>query len=188
MIVHSLALSRVPDRSAETWAAWLRHEPQIRLVARDRSNEYARGTTLGAPAAVQVANRWHLLREPQDLDAEAAAAVARVLQDDKAAKVADLGRRFCRIVRSRCSGAPAAPGIAPAFDAWLSEARACGVWVVESFASSLAQDGASVRAGRRLPWSSGQAEGQVNRLKLLKRAMYGRAKLDLLRRRFLLAA
>jgi transposase len=37
-------------------------------------------------------------------------------------------------------------------------------------------------------WSSGQAEGQINRLKLLKRSMYGRAKLDLLRRRFLLAA
>ncbi len=45
-----------------------------------------------------------------------------------------------------------------------------------------------MRAALRLPWSSGQAEGQINRLKLLKRSMYGRAKLDLLRRRFLLAA
>ena len=49
------------DRSAETWAAWLRRQPQIRLVARDRSTEYARGTTQGAPEAVQVADRWHLL-------------------------------------------------------------------------------------------------------------------------------
>ncbi len=60
--------------------------------------------------------------------------------------------------------------------------------VVESFAVSLAQDGAAVRAGLRLPWSSGQDEGQVNCLQLLKRSMYGRAKLDLLRRRFFLAA
>jgi transposase len=54
-------LDLLPDRSAETWDAWLRRQPQIRLVARDRSTEYARGTTLGAPAAVQVADRWHLL-------------------------------------------------------------------------------------------------------------------------------
>ena len=45
-----------------------------------------------------------------------------------------------------------------------------------------------MRAALSLPWSSGQAEGQISRLKLLKRSMYGRAKLDLLRRRFLLAA
>jgi transposase len=64
----------------------------------------------------------------------------------------------------------------------------CGVRVVESFAVSLDQDGAAVRASLRLPWSSGQDEGQINRLKLLKRSMYGRAKLDLLRRRFLLKA
>lgn len=51
----------LPDRSAETWAAWLRREPQIQFVARDRSTEYARGTTLGAPEAVQVADHWHLL-------------------------------------------------------------------------------------------------------------------------------
>ncbi|GAA0265982.1 ISL3 family transposase ISMex10 [Methylorubrum aminovorans] len=131
---------------------------------------------------------WHLLRELDDLDVETAAVVARVLQDDEAAKVVNLGRRFCRIVRSRCRGGPAKPAIAPSFDAWLSDARACGVQVVQSFAASLAQDGAAVRAGLRLPCSSGQAKGQVNRLKLLKRAMYGRAKLDLLRRRFLLAA
>ena len=86
-------------------------------------------------------------------------------------------------MRSRCHGAWTDPTAIAAFDAWLTAARHCGVRVVASFD----QDGAAVRAGLRLHWSSGQAEGQVNRLKLLKRAMYGRAKLDLLRRRFLLA-
>ena len=39
-----------------------------------------------------------------------------------------------------------------------------------------------------MPWSSGQAEGQINKLKLIKRQMYGRAKFDLIRQRVLLAA
>ena len=50
------------------------------------------------------------------------------------------------------------------------------------------QDGPAVRAALTTPWSSGQAEGQITRLKLLKRQMYGRAGFDLLRHRTLLAA
>jgi len=114
--------------------------------------------------------------------------VERVMQDVQTATVVDLARRFCDIVR-RAGLREQQDGSSPkAFDAWLVEARRCGVRVVESFAASLDQDGAAVRAALTLPWSSGQAEGQINRLKLLKRAMCGRAKLDLLRRRFLLAA
>jgi hypothetical protein len=52
----------------------------------------------------------------------------------------------------------------------------------------LQEDLAAVTAGLTLPWSQGPIEGQINRLKLLKRQMCGRARLDLLARRFLLAA
>ena len=151
-----------------------------------RARRRPRSSSLPLPSPNQLS--WHLLRGRDDRDADAAAAVVRVLQDDEAAKVVDRGRRFCRIVRRCRGGAQAEPGIVAAFDAGLDDAQACGVRGIESFAASLNQGGAAVRAGLRLPWSSEQAEGQVNRLKLLTRSMYGRAKLDLLRRRFLPAA
>ena len=74
-------------------------------------------------------------------------------------------------------------------DGWLQRAEAATSPVeLQRFAQGLRQDLAAVRAALNLPWSNGQTEGQVNRLKTLKRQMYGRANFDLLRKRFLLAA
>ena len=56
-----------------------------------------------------------------------------------------------------------------------------------SLAKGLRDDYEAVKAGMTLPWSNGPVEGYINRLKMLKRQMYGRAGIDLLSRRFLLA-
>ncbi len=73
-------------------------------------------------------------------------------------------------------------------DAWLTRVTASGITELDRFARGLTDDRAAVEAGLTLEWSNGQTEGQVNKLKLLKRQMYGRANFDLLRRRVLRVA
>jgi transposase len=63
---------------------------------------------------------------------------------------------------------------------WLVQVSSCQVIEMQRFAAGLQEDLAAVRAAVALPWSSGQVEGQNNRLKLIKRQMYGQAELDLL--------
>jgi transposase len=72
-----------------------------------------------------------------------------------------------------------------AFAIWLERAQDSEL---RGFAFGIRRDQASVEAALSMPWSNGQTEGQVHRLKLLKRQMYGRAKLDLLKQRLLYAA
>jgi transposase len=70
---------------------------------------------------------------------------------------------------------------------WVHRAETSEIPELRAFASGLLKDWDAVKAGLTLPWSSGAVEGHVNRIKTLKRQMYGRASLDLLRRRVLLA-
>lgn len=139
------------------------------------------------PSARRLA--WLLVQPTSALDAIETAVVARVEQDATASAIAHLARRFTALVRASGVGRAATPGrdAAAELDAWITTAKACTAPAVATFASGLDGD-AAVRSALTEPCSSGQVEGQINRLKLVKRQSYGRAGLDLLKRRLVLDA
>jgi transposase len=57
----------LPDRRADTLARWLRAHPGVTYLSRDRSPEYARGASEGAPSAQQIADRWHILKNLREV-------------------------------------------------------------------------------------------------------------------------
>jgi len=146
--------------------------------------------TAGPPLPTSRQLAWLLVQPISALDAVAAAVVAHVEQDPTTRAVTQLARRFTALVRASGVGKRTAEGRAAVadLDAWVTEAKACDASAIASFAAGLNGDASAVRAALTEPWSSGQAEGQINRLKLIKRQSYGRAGLDLLRRRMVLAA
>lgn len=121
--------------------------------------------------------RWILLRPVEDLD-EGEHIYRQVLCRESAAVATAqaLAEDFGRIVRTRAHAD---------LDPWLATAARSQVPELVSFASGIRRDHAAVAAALTSPHSQGQTEGQVNRLKMLKRQTFGRASFDLLRRRVL---
>lgn len=118
---------------------------------------------------------WLLLREDAERSAPEQAYVAELLRSTPLlARLTETVRAFFSLLNERRVGD---------LEAWLQQATTSGVAELAAFAEGVRRDLAAVQAAVTLPWSQGQTEGQINRLKLLKRQMYGRANLDLLRQR-----
>lgn len=146
------------------------------------------------PSPKQLA--WLVVQPEARLSALERSALMRVEQDAETAHIIELVRQFIALVRGSAISTSNSTADRHAqtqaqlagFEAWLTTASASGIGALETFAAGLSQDGAAVRAALTTPWSNAQAEGQITKLKLLKRQMYGRANFDLLRRRVLLSA
>lgn len=296
-LVRGRPVGLLQDYSVKAIAAWLQTQPQVQVVVRDRSPVGIAAATLGAPQAVQVADRFHLLlnltdrltdgfahhpppravpgeasserappaepipvplsaqgpcfeqmqrlrtagwsyraiaqvvgvsyktverwlkrgqapapsqpvlrqpthrahtaapttrrlgpkraarlfvRNPEDLSPEQRTQLAQVLTERADLQpIYELAQAFVRLV----PGGPSS-----ALEPWLVEAEQAAWPELRQFAAGLREDQAAVEAALRLPYSTGPVEGQITRLKLLKRQMYGRARLPLLRARVLARA
>jgi transposase len=120
---------------------------------------------------------WLVLRREAQRTADDTQQLAQIRAQSAALTEAiDLAQDFAHLVRQR---QPAQ------LDPWLQRAASSTLDAMRRFATGLYDDYQAVKAGVTLPWSSGPVEGHINRLKMLKRQMFGRAHLDLLRHRFL---
>jgi transposase len=134
-------------------------EPAVRLLPAS-----AEGAGYRLPAPRQLV--WLLLR-PEDALTPSDQQVLQEMRRDKELDTAyTLTQRFRQMIRHR---------MATALDSWLVDCLASGMPELVNFASGLQREHSAVHAALRLPYSNGQVEGQITKLKLLKRQSYGRA-------------
>jgi transposase len=173
---HSQREKRLLDLTAEeeagTHSAQPEREPQDAATPFDES---AAVIDLQAPRHLV----WLLLRDPSDLDEQQQRTLRFLRQAQWGEELYGLAQRYVKIIRERD---------VEAFDHWLEQCVTCGFPDLRTFAQELQQDYSASKAALTLPYSNGSVEGQINKLKLVKRSMYGRGSFELLRQRVLKAS
>jgi transposase len=162
--------------SEGTVAKWLRarrlmdgQDPDIDITSLPLTDSSA-----ALPSALRLS--WLLVLPDKRLSDRDRAMLNHVLQDELLAHAHRLIQQFRNALLDR-DGA--------GFDTWMLDAQQSLLPGIRSFAKSLRDEYAFVRAAFTSAWSNGRTEGHVNRLKFIKRQMYGRASFDLLRRKVL---
>lgn len=162
------------------WAAKERNRLPVDIrYRRHQSEDFQALPLLPPPVVPWSAKRasWLIVKKPPDLAPDEKAALSRMMEaDPQVALGVELARQFLSMVRHRK---------VDRLDPWMETVKASGIPALVSFVGGLHKDLAAVRNALRYAWSQGQTEGQVNRLKFIKRSMYGRANFDLLRKRVL---
>lgn len=166
-------VSAVPTAGTDPHAGCrLRLRPHLERIKRARRRRAS--PRLRLPSAREAT--WPLLRQKELTDEEQRVAELLCRLSPEVTRARELALSFVEMIKERRDDE---------LRGWLIEAGRSGVSEFVSFASGLTDDLRAVRAALTCEWSQGQVEGQVHRLKMIKRQMYGRAKLDLPRARVL---
>lgn len=163
------------------------YETVARFIQRvARSQQQVHDLSLTQPSSLVISAKhrpltarrasWLVLQPMDKLSSANQDLLEHMRQQPELSPAIRLAQSFATLVRDR---------LGSRLDDWLETASKSSMKAFEGFASSLRDDYDAVKAGVTMETSNGQVEGQINRLKTLKRQMYGRAGIDLLRRRFL---
>jgi transposase len=165
-----MTVSRYVRQIAQAQAVTLRQYPSRRLPPVEDSPR---------PPLTPRRAAFLVLRRAETLPADETQLVQRLAEQPELAPTIALAQNFAQLVRHRRP---------EQLDLWLEHAEQSDLAPFIRFARSLRADYDAVKAGVTYTASNGQVEGQINRLKMLKRQMYGRAGIELLERRFLFAS
>jgi len=122
---------------------------------------------------------WLLLRDPETLDQQERSTLTFIREVQTINVTYELAQRFFTMVRQRQGDR---------LDTWLEECLNSGIPDLQTFADGLKREYSALRGALTFSYSNGPVEGQINKLKYVKRSMYGRGSFELLRQRFLQAA
>ena len=138
----------------------------------------AKPTPNRPPSPRQLSFDWVRRPEKRTVEARARLEKIRAASPDLTTAL-DLADEFKSLIRKQSSGT---------LQGWLTQAEASPCPEIRHFAEGIRRDESAVNAAITLPWSNGPVEGHVNRLKMIKRQMYGRAGFALLKARVVRAA
>ncbi len=156
----------------------MRERPEWREAYTSTKKQQAHATSQSDLSAREAA--WLFACNPQKLRLTQVFKLDHVRRSEEELEIAyQLAQDFCVMVTRQQEAN---------LGRWLQEAQDSGIAELRSLAVGILRDFDAVRAALTLPYSNGQTEGQVNKLKTIKRQMYGRADFDLLRQRVLCAA
>lgn len=173
------------DRTASTFAEWLKEHPDTHRLREAQGLKPREKPSKPLPLVFEPKKSlmtvrqavWLILR-PATKQSKADQLAIELLkkQHSDLDTAISLAVDFADLVRRKES---------KRLDQWLNSAKNSKIRAITGFATKLKDDLDAVRNGVTYQWSNGQVEGQVNRLKMLKRQMYGRASHELLKKRFL---